>query len=80
MYGGLQGLNKAETAEIHGEAQVKVSYLNVLETTHAQIDSEGQYYNDMALPHSGLIWVNNLDKIHVIILLYMYLNKILHIP
>lgn len=25
MYGGLQGLNKAETAALHGENQVKVN-------------------------------------------------------
>jgi bisphosphoglycerate-dependent phosphoglycerate mutase len=25
MYGGLQGLNKSETAAKHGEAQVKVN-------------------------------------------------------
>jgi len=29
-YGGLQGLNKAETASLHGEKQVKVNIIIII--------------------------------------------------
>ena len=48
MYGGLQGLNKSETAAKHGEAQVKVNrdFFIIFEINH--FDAFFSLFKDLA--------------------------------
>lgn len=46
-YGGLTGLNKAETAEKHGEAQVKI-WRRSYDTPPPPMEEEHNFYNNIS--------------------------------